>query len=118
MVEAKAPKIKEIASPPKTGSVIITAEPRMMASAVRRIGRRRTAPASITASSSERPSARRTMMKSMRRSELRTTMPASAITPIIDVAVKGCCAAQCPGKTPIRVSGIAPITTTGMKKER
>jgi len=47
-----------------------------------------TAPASMIACLRGAPSARRISMKSMKRTEFRTMMPASAIIPIIDVAVK------------------------------
>ena len=45
-------------------------------------------------------------MKSTRRIELRTMIPASAMKPIIEVAVKNIPVIQCPGRMPIRVSGI------------
>ena len=48
----------------------------------------RTAPASMTASSRGMPSARRSSTKSTRMIELRTTIPAPAMKPIIEVAVK------------------------------
>ena len=54
-VDAAAPKTNVIASPPNTGSGRRMRLPRMIASVVRRIGRRRTAPASTTASLSGSP---------------------------------------------------------------
>jgi len=59
----------------------------MAAIAVSAIGRARTAAASMTASSSLLPALRAWLMKSISRIEFRTMMPASAIMPIIDVAV-------------------------------
>ncbi len=56
-------------------------------------------------------------MKSISSSELRTTMPARAMTPIIEVAVNACWVIQCPGNTPTRVSGIAPITISGIMND-
>ena len=69
-------------------SVRATGDRATTAIAVRSIGRNRTAPASTTASVSGMPSASRSSMKSTRMIELRTTMPAPAMKPIIDVAVK------------------------------
>jgi hypothetical protein len=51
-------------------------------------------PASITASRSGFPSARRSLMKSTRMIEFRTTMPAPAMKPIIEVAVKNALSAD------------------------
>ena len=66
-------------------------------------------------------------MKSMRMIELRTTMPASAIMPIMPVAVKKTGVAysptgevnsrlssQKPGMMPMMVSGMAIMMTTGI----
>ncbi len=66
----------------------MTAAPTITAAAVSIIGRKRTAPASITASASGIPCFSRSSMKSTRMIELRTTIPAPAIKPIIEVAVK------------------------------
>ena len=46
--------------------------------------------------------------------ELRTTMPAPAMKPIIEVAVKNAPSAQCAGRIPISEKGIAAITTSGV----
>ena len=45
-------------------------------------------------------------------------MPASAMKPIIEVAVKSAPSSQWPGTMPIRVSGIGVITTAGSMKLR
>ena len=50
----------------------------------------------------------------MRRMPLRTMMPARAIMPIMDVAVKKAPTTRCPGAMPISVSGIAAIMTSGV----
>src|SRR6266498_689691 len=91
--EATSPAMSEIARPWKIGSNNITVAPTTTASAVSSIGRKRTAPASTTASPSGIPSASRCSIKSTRMMELRTTMPAPAMKPIIDVAVKKACSA-------------------------
>ena len=57
--DATSPAISEMARPWKIGSNRITAEPTMTAAAVSAIGRKRTAPASTTASSSGMPVAAR-----------------------------------------------------------
>src|ERR1051326_3170095 len=64
--EATSPAMSEMASPWKMGSNKITAAPTTTAIAVSSIGRKRTAPASTTASASGIPSARRCSMKSTR----------------------------------------------------
>ena len=43
-------------------------------------------------------------------------MPASAMNPIIDVAVNGALNSQCPNTMPIRVSGIGVRITSGSLK--
>jgi SAM-dependent methyltransferase len=60
------------------------------------------APASSNATRSTAPSPRRRRMKSTSRIELRTMIPASAINPIIEVAVNGACSSQCPSTMPIK----------------
>ena len=60
----------------------------MAAAAVSRIGRKRTTRLSMMASKSVRPRASERWMKSTRMIELRVTMPARAIMPIMAVAVK------------------------------
>ncbi len=82
--------------------------------AVRRIGLVRTAPASITERSREPPSALLSSMKSMRSTEFLTMIPARAIIPIIEVAVKNAPWIQCPGMIPTRLNGMAIIMTSGV----
>ena len=66
------------------------AAPIIAAAAVSTIGLKRVAPASISAGrSARRPAPARWRMKSTSRIELRTMMPASAMKPIIEVAVNG-----------------------------
>ena len=52
-------------------------------------------------------------MKSTSRMELRTMMPASAIMPIMLVAVNCAPSRAWPGITPITVSGIGAMMTSG-----
>ena len=56
-------------------------------------------------------------MKSTSRIELRTMMPASAMKPIIDVAVKGAANSQWPIMMPMKVSGIGVRMTSGSLNE-
>ena len=56
-------------------------------------------------------------MKSTSRIELRTMMPASAIMPIIEVAVNCAPSSACPGITPMIVSGIGAMITSGTAYE-
>ena len=55
-------------------------------------------------------------MKSTSRIELRTMMPASAMKPIIEVAVNGAPNIQCPSMMPISVSGTGVRITSGSLK--
>ena len=87
-VEEARPNTMEIASPWKIGSARMNTAPIIAAAAVRKIGLKRIAPASSTACCIGTPSATRWRMKSTSRMELRTMMPASAMKPIIEVAVK------------------------------
>ena len=112
--DATSPAISEIARPWKIGSNRITPAPTMTAAAVSAIGRNRTAPASTTACSSGRPSRSRSSMKSTRMIELRTTMPAPAMKPIIDVAVKNAPIAACAGRMPTSENGIAAMMSSGV----
>jgi len=112
--DATSPAISEIARPWKIGSKRMTAAPTIMAAAVRAIGRKRTAPASTTACSRESPSFNRNSMKSTRMIELRTTMPAPAMKPIIDVAVKNAPIAACAGSTPTSENGIGAMISSGV----
>ena len=57
-------------------------------------------------------------MKSTRMMELRTTMPAPAMKPIIEVAVKNAPISPCAGRMPTSENGIAAITTSGVRNER
>jgi hypothetical protein len=88
VVEAKTPKRSDTASPWKIGSRRITAAPTIAAAAVSTIGLNLTAPASIMESFSGAPSRFFIRMKSTRMMEFLTTIPASAMKPIIEVAVK------------------------------
>ena len=81
------PKISAIASPLNIGSSRMKKAPMIAAAAVSVIGRARTAAASITACFNTIPCATWSSMKSTSSIELRTMMPASAIMPIIEVAV-------------------------------
>ncbi len=45
-------------------------------------------------------------------------MPARAMKPIIEVAVKNIPVIQCPGRIPIRVSGIGAMMMSGVMKLR
>ena len=56
-------------------------------------------------------------MKSTSRIELRTMMPASAMKPIIEVAVNGAPNSQCPSMMPMKVSGIGVRMTSGSLNE-
>ena len=46
--------------------------------------------------------------------EFLTTIPAPAINPIMDVAVKKAPSAQCAGRMPINEKGMAAIMTNGV----
>ncbi len=59
----------------------------------------------------------RSLMKSTRMIELRTIIPAPAIKPIIEVAVKNAPINQCAGKMPTSVSGIGAMITSGMRND-
>ena len=52
-------------------------------------------------------------MKSTRMIELRTMMPAPAMKPIIEVAVKKAPKSQCPGRMPMSDSGIGSRIASG-----
>ena len=56
-------------------------------------------------------------MKSTRMIEFRTTMPAPAMKPIIDVAVKNAPMAACAGRMPTSESGIAAMMTSGVSND-
>ena len=90
--------------------------PTTTAAAVSIMGRKRTAPASTTASASGMPSFRRSSTKSTRMMLLRTTMPAPAMKPIIDVAVKNAPSSPCAGRMPTSEKGIATMMISGVRK--
>ena len=50
--------------------------------------------------------------------EFRTTIPAPAMKPIIEVAVKNAPRAACAGRMPTSEKGIGAMTTRGVEKER
>ena len=66
----------------------MTNAPMTTVPAVNKIGVVRTAPASIAACFNGTPSSNLKLIKSMSNTELRTIIPAKAIIPINDVAVK------------------------------
>ena len=106
-----------MARPWKIGSNSITNEPTTTAAAVSSMGRKRTAPASTTASSSGIPWRSFSSMKSTRMIELRTMIPAPAMKPIIEVAVKNAPNTQCPGRMPMSDSGIGSRIASGTAKD-
>ena len=53
----------------------------------------------------------------MRRMPFRTMMPARAIIPIMDVAVKKAPTSMCPGAIPMRLRGMAAIMTSGVTND-
>ena len=117
-VATTIPKINEIAMPWKIGSNKMTLEPKTNAAAVMMIGRVLALHAKITASVIGTPFAISWREKSTNNMELRTIIPASAIKPIIDVAVNSAPIIQCPGAIPIMVNGMGAITIKGIKKLR
>ncbi len=102
--------------PWKMGSVKMTLDPATRARAVIRIGLVRALQALITASVTVSPLATSSMEKSTSRMELRTMMPARAMNPIMDVAVKSAPMIQCPGTMPSRVKGMGAMITPGVTK--
>ena len=117
-VEEARPKRSEIARPWKIGSARITAAPIIAASAVRRIGLKRIgAGFEQHVAAAARPGVRAWRMKSTSRIELRTMMPASAMKPIIEVAVNGAENSQWPNMMPMKVSGIGVRMTSGTLNE-
>ena len=110
------PPINEIAKPWKIGSNKIINAPITTVPAVNKIGVVLTAPASITACYNAIPSAKRKLIKSISNTEFRTIIPAKAIRPIKDVAVKKAPKTQCPNTIPINDNGIATIITIGALK--
>ena len=57
-------------------------------------------------------------MKSTRMIEFRTTMPAPAMKPIIEVALKNAESRPCAGRMPTSEKGMATMTTSGVRKLR
>ena len=117
-VDEARPKSSEMARPWKIGSVRITAAPIIAASAVSRIGLKRIG-AGLEQHVAQRPlpGVPAWRMKSTSRIELRTMMPASAMKPIIEVAVNGAANSQWPSMMPMKVSGIGVRMTSGSLNE-
>ena len=57
-------------------------------------------------------------MKSTRMMEFRTMIPAPAMNPIIEVAVKNAPIRACAGRMPTSVSGIGAMITSGVMNDR
>ena len=87
----------------------------MAASAVSMMGLARTCAASITACSNATPALRCCSIKSTSSMLLRTMIPASAIIPIIEVAVNWAPSRAWPGITPMRVSGMGAMMMSGTR---
>ena len=111
------PKMSEMASPLKIGSSRMKKAPSIAARPVSRIGCARVAAERVTASASGTPSASCRLMKSTSRIELRTMMPASAIMPIMLVAVNCAWSSAWPGITPTIVSGMGAMMISGVRYE-
>ncbi len=56
-------------------------------------------------------------MKSTRMIELRTTIPAPAMNPIMEVAVKNAPSTACPGRIPTSENGIASMIVSGVRND-
>ena len=106
-----------MASPLNIGSSRIKSAPSMADSAVSIIGCARVMAELMTASLNALPAATSRLMKSTSKIEFLTIMPASAIMPIIDVAVNCAPSKACPGITPMMVSGIGAMMMSGVKYE-
>jgi hypothetical protein len=111
------PAISEMASPWKIGSKRMTADPTMTAAAVSAIGLKRTVPASTTACESGTPSRSRSSMKSTRMIEFRTTMPAPAMKPMVEVAVKNAPIRAWAGRMPTSENGITVMMVSGVMND-
>ena len=95
----------------------MTSEPPINANAVMAIGLVRASQECITASTTLFPSFSTAFFeKSTNNIEFLTTIPAKAINPIMDVAVKSAPQIQCPGIIPMRVNGIGAMTMAGSIK--
>jgi len=75
------------------------------------------APASMTAASRVMPCRSRNSMKSTRMTEFLTTMPAPAMKPIMEVAVKNAWSRPCAGRIPTSENGMAAMITRGVTKD-
>jgi len=104
-----------MARPLKIGSSRMKKAPSIAARAVSTMGCARVAAERTTASFSATPCASCSRMKSTSRIELRTMMPASAIIPIMLVAVYCAPSSACPGITPTIVSGIGAMMISGVR---
>ena len=120
-METRTPEASEIAIPWNMGSKKITEEANISAKAVISMGRVRVLHALITASSTDTPRLTSWMEKSTSRIELRTIIPASAIQPIMEVAVNSpphpkAKNMACMGMMPSNVNGIGDIISAGIRK--
>ena len=104
------------ASPWKIGSASMTALPTMTAAAVSSMGRKRTTPASSTASARGIPSLSFSSMKSTRMMLFRRMIPAPAMKPIMLVAVKKVPTRAWAGRMPMSDSGMGTRITRGIRK--
>ncbi|MCY1562020.1 hypothetical protein D9M68_993530 [compost metagenome] len=109
------PKISDTARPLKIGSSRMKKAPIMAARPVSAMGCARTAADCTTASAKGTPRWVSSSMKSTSRMELRTMMPASAIMPIMLVAVYCAFSSAWPGITPMMVSGIGAMMISGVR---
>ena len=91
--------------------------PTMAASPVSTIGCARVMADCTMACASGTPCAVCSRMKSTSRMELRTMIPASAIIPIMLVAVYCAPSSACPGITPMTVSGMGAMMMSGTRYE-
>ena len=114
-VDTKIPKISDTAKPLKIGSSRMKRAPSVADRAVSKIGCARVMAEFTTASFKSIPLATCRLIKSTNKIELRTMIPASAIIPIIDVAVNCAPSKAWPGITPIIVSGIGAMMTSGVR---
>ena len=117
-VDTTTPAMRATASPWKIGSSRMTTPPTTSAAAVSAIGRNRTAAALVTAAASGSPASSSRLTKSTSRIELRTMIPARAMKPIIEVAVKKTPPKAWAGMIPISVSGIGAMMIFGVTNER
>ena len=116
-VATMAPLMRAIPRPWKMGSLTMTTPPMTTARAVRMMGRERMRPEATTASLSECPRSKPSSTKSTKRMEFRTMIPASAIMPIMEVAVKNAPLRAWAGRIPMRVRGMGAMITRGAVKD-